>query len=163
MTGTPAAAASARAWRLCGSTYSRYSAGERYPAQLSNSCRARERAHGRRVPERPGDPRPFTRGERQAQSQRLERQQDVGEQDGGVDGEAADRLKRDLGGEVRRVAQLEQRVLLAQGAVLGEVAARLAHEPNRGGVDRLAPARPQEAGKLSGQPSARAPPQRRGR
>src|SRR6266581_442169 len=95
--------------------------------------------------------------------QRLERQQDVGEQDGGVDGEATDRLERDLGGEVGRVTQLEQRVLLAQRAIFREVTARLAHEPDRGGVDGLAATRPQKAGKLSGQPSARAPPQRRGR
>ncbi len=37
-------------------------------------------------------------------------------------------------------ADLEQRIALAQGAVLGHVAAGLPHEPDGRGVDRLAPA-----------------------
>ena len=71
---------------------------------------------------------------------RLERQQQIGEQDRGVDVDAAHRLQRDLGRELGRAADLEQRVALAQRAVLGHVAAGLPHEPDRRGVDRLAPA-----------------------
>ena len=52
----------------------------------------------------------------------------------------AHRLQRDLGGEVGRAAQIEERIALAQRAVLGHVAAGLPHEPDRRRVDRFAPA-----------------------
>ena len=71
---------------------------------------------------------------------RLERQQQIGKQDRRVDLDAADRLQRDFGGEIGRAADVEQRIALAQRAVLAHVAAGLAHEPDRRGVDRLPPA-----------------------
>ena len=71
---------------------------------------------------------------------RLERQQQIGEQDGGVDFDTAHRLQRDFGGQIGRAAQVEQRIALAQRAVFAHVAAGLAHEPDRRRVDRLAPA-----------------------
>ena len=102
------------------------------------------------------DLRPFALDEVEGQAHRLERQQQIGEEDRGVDVDAADRLQRDLGGEVGLPADLQQRIPLAKRAVLGHVAAGLAHEPDRRGVHRLAPAGLQESGvghvvSLSGQ------------
>ena len=90
------------------------------------------------------DDRPLALGELERRTHRLERQQDVREEDGGVDPEAH-RLQRHLHGELRRLAQLEQRVLLAHLPVLGHVAPGLAHEPYGRALDGLAPARAQEA------------------
>jgi len=71
----------------------------------------------------------------EADAHGLERQQDVGEDDGGVQLEAAQRLQGDLGGDVGAHAHLQERELLADGAVFGQVAARLTHEPHRRRVD----------------------------
>ena len=54
-------------------------------------------------------------------------------------------LPRDVR-EIGRTAQLEKRVLLAEGAVFGHVAPGLTHEPDWCGVNRLAPAGFQETG-----------------
>ena len=62
------------------------------------------------------DCRPFALDEIEPDSHGLEREQQVGKQDGRVDLDAADRLQRDLGGEIGRAAKLEQRVALAQTA-----------------------------------------------
>jgi len=63
-------------------------------------------------------------------AERLDDQQDVGEEDRRVDGETLDGLQRDLGRGVRRLAELEEAVPRAHRAVLGQVAAGLAHEPH---------------------------------
>jgi hypothetical protein len=84
--------------------------------------------------ERMRDVRPLSRRETQPQSQRLERQQDVGEQNRGVHAEPLHRLKRHLSRQLGRMAQIEDGVLLAQLAVLRHVAPRLPHEPHRGDV-----------------------------
>ena len=76
----------------------------------------------------------------EADAHALERQQDVGEDDGRVELEASERLQRDLGGHVGPPAQLDEAQLLTQGAILGQVAAGLTHEPDWGGVDGLAQA-----------------------
>ncbi len=83
-------------------------------------------------------------GEAQPGAHGVERQQDVGEDDRGVDAEAPHRLQGDLGGELGRAAEGEEVHPLAQGAVLGEVAARLPHQPNRTPLGGLVPARPEE-------------------
>ena len=70
--------------------------------------------------------------------------EDVGEQDGRVDADEVDRLHRDLDGELGRAAHLEEAVLLADGAVLGHVAAGLAHHPHRRALGRLAAGGTQE-------------------
>ncbi len=61
-----------------------------------------------------------------------ERHDDVGEEDGRVDAVPSHRLQGDLGDEVGAPARLEHADALAHGAVLGERAPRLAHEPHRG-------------------------------
>ena len=58
----------------------------------------------------------------------------------------ADGLHRDLGREIRRATELEQRVLLAQGAVLAHVPAGLTHEPDGRSVDGLKTAGAKESG-----------------
>ena len=78
-------------------------------------------------------------------AERLERQQDVGEDDRGVEREAAQRLQRGLDRQLRRLAQRQEVHALAQRAVLRQVAAGLPHDPQRRAVDRLAPAGAQEA------------------
>jgi len=50
-----------------------------------------------------------------------ERQEQIGEEDCGVHLDPADRLQRHLSGEVRVRHKSNQRVALAQGAVLGHV------------------------------------------
>ena len=51
----------------------------------------------------------------------------------------ADRLQRDLGGEIRRATQLQKCVVLAKRAVVGHVAAGLPHEPHRRAIDGFTP------------------------
>ena len=72
------------------------------------------------------------------------REQDVGEQDRRVHADEVDRLQRDLDGQLGRPAHLEEAVLRADGAVLGQVAARLAHHPDGRALGGLAPAGAQE-------------------
>ena len=50
---------------------------------------------------------------------------------------APHRLERHLGAELRRLRHVEERVPLANRAVLGKGAARLAHEPDRRALGRL--------------------------
>ena len=52
---------------------------------------------------------------------------------------AAHRLQRHLGAQLGRVGDVEERVLLADGAIFGKRPARLAHEPHRRPLDFLAP------------------------
>ena len=71
--------------------------------------------------------------------------QDVGEEDGGVEREPAQRLQGDLAGELRRAAQREE----AAGArprrpVLREIAPGLAHEPDGSAVHGFSRQRPQQ-------------------
>ena len=66
---------------------------------------------------------------------------DVGEEHRRVDAVPAHRLERHLRAELRRAGELEERVALAQRAVLGQRPAGLAHEPDRRALDRLAPQR----------------------
>ena len=56
---------------------------------------------------------------------------------GGVDAVAAHGLERDLGGEVGAQAGLDHADALADSPVLGQRAARLAHEPYGGDVGSL--------------------------
>ena len=97
------------------------------------------------------DRRPFAADEVEPDAHRLERQQQIREEDRRVDLDPADRLQRDFGREIGRPAELEQRVALAQRAVLAHVAAGLAHEPDRRGVDRLQAAGSEESGTGVGQ------------
>ena len=94
--------------------------------------------------------------ELERRAHRLERQQDVREEDRRVDPEAQ-RLQRDLHGQLRRLAELEQRARLAQLAVLGHVAPGLPHEPHGRSLDGLAPAGAQEEVVHEGKTSSAGP------
>ena len=71
---------------------------------------------------------------------RLDRDQDVGEEDRRVDAELLDGQQGDLRRELRLLAQLHERVLLAHRAVLRLVAPGLAHDPDRRAPDLAAAA-----------------------
>ena len=85
--------------------------------------------------------RPLSLGETQPQPQRLERQQDVGEDDRRIDAQAMDGLQRDLGGELGIVTQIEDGMALPELAVLRHVPTRLPHEPDWCDVGALPTAR----------------------
>ena len=71
------------------------------------------------------------------QTHDFERKQEVGEDDRGVDSKKFGGCDGDCGGEFGLLANLEQRMLLANGAVLGHVASGLAHEPDGSAIDGL--------------------------
>ena len=92
-----------------------------------------------------GRPRPLV-GELDVQAHRLQRHEQVGEQDRGVEAEPPDRLQRDLRGELGRLAQLEEADARAHLPVLGEVASGLAHQPEGRALGGFAAAGAQEEG-----------------
>jgi hypothetical protein len=72
-------------------------------------------------------------------------EEEVGEDDGGVDVEALGGGDGDFGGDVGSAADVEQGVMLAHGHVLGHIAAGLAEEPDGGAIHGLAEAGAHEA------------------
>ncbi len=95
--------------------------------------------------------RPFAIDEIQAEAHRVRHGQDVGKQDGGVERIAVDRLQRDFGGVIGIGGQPHEGAgALAGGAVFRQVAAGLAHQPQRRVVGRLAQAGAQEGIVLQG-------------
>ena len=98
------------------------------------------------IPDRRGDHRPRAGAELEPQSERLDRQEQVGEQDRGIDPEPSGREHRGFADQIGRPAELEHRHPLAQPAVLRHVAARLPHQPDGRERHRLAPAGAQENG-----------------
>src|SRR5439155_8390171 len=86
---------------------------------------------------------------------RLERKQDVGEDDRGVDPERAHRLQRHFGRQLGSLEHFEQTVALPDLSILLQVAPGLTHEPDRRAVDALEPARSEESGgRHSGTPAS---------
>ena len=83
------------------------------------------------------DDRTFAGREMKGQSHDFERQQQIGEDNGGVDAEDLGGGDGHLRGQRRLLANFQQRMLLAHGPVLSHVASGLAHEPYRRAVDRL--------------------------
>jgi len=83
------------------------------------------------------DDRAFSRGEMKGQAHDFEWKQEVGEDDGGVDAEKFSGGDGDCGGERRILADFEQGMPFADGAILGHVSSGLAHEPHRGALDGL--------------------------
>src|SRR5271154_3045581 len=72
-------------------------------------------------------------GEIEAESHRVRYRQDVREQDRRIEREACKRLQRDFGGEIRGFTQREKTArALACRVVFREIAASLAHQPDRG-------------------------------
>ncbi len=81
--------------------------------------------------ERPFDFGTDARCDGEPETDGVGRHDDVGVEDRSVDVVATDRLQRDLGGEIGVGNGVEDRSGAANGAVLGQRAARLAHEPDR--------------------------------
>ena len=79
----------------------------------------------------------------------VRRHDDVAVQNGGVDSVAANRLQRDLGGQVRLFDRLKNAAVATDGLVFGETATGLAHEPHRS-VVRCRPARRGQKSGVSG-------------
>jgi hypothetical protein len=113
------------------------------PARGSKRCRRIDVAGFRN---RPFELRTLALDEVERQAHRLEREQQVGKKDRRVHLDPAHGLKRDLRGQVGNPADLQERMALANCAVLGHVPARLTHEPDWCRVDRLPPAGVEEAG-----------------
>jgi hypothetical protein len=78
------------------------------------------------------DHRPFALRELEPDAERLDDQQDVGEEDRRVDAEAFDGLERDFGGRLGIAGELEEAVARPHRTVLRHVTTRLTHEPDRG-------------------------------
>ena len=89
--------------------------------------------------------RPFAGLELEGQAHGLERKQQVGKDDGRVDAELFSSGDGDFGGDLRLLADLDQRVVLADVAILLHVAAGLAQKPDRRAIDGLAQAGADEA------------------
>src|SRR5262249_48390664 len=78
------------------------------------------------------EPRSVTAFEAYRLSERLRHHQDVGEQDRGIEPEPPHRLQGDLGGELRREAEFEERTHPSTNRpVLRTVPPRLTHQPDR--------------------------------
>ena len=88
----------------------------------------------------------FAGDELEVQAHGSEREQEVGEDDGGVYAEALGGGDGDLRSDGRGAADVQQGVVLADGHVLRHVAAGLAEEPDRGAVYGLAEAGADKAG-----------------
>src|SRR5262249_38792609 len=82
--------------------------------------------------------------ELEADAERLENEQDVGEEDGRVHAELVDGLERHFGCRRRILAELEEPMTRAHRAVFGHVAAGLSHEPHGRERSREATARLEE-------------------
>ena len=78
------------------------------------------------------EPRAFADLEPHRAAERVGNDENVREDDRGVEVEAADRLQRDFGGEFRREAQIEKAAGLgAHFAIFRQIAAGLPHHPDR--------------------------------
>src|SRR5579872_2574699 len=84
------------------------------------------------------DHRPDVLYELELDAHAAKRQHDVGEHDRGIDTEAANRLQRHLGAEIRLRDDVSERVALSQLPILGKRPTGLAHQPDGRHVDGLA-------------------------
>ena len=89
--------------------------------------------------------RPFAGLKLEVQAHRLQRQQQVGEDDGRIHAQLFGCGDGDLGGQLRLLADFHQRVMLANIAVLLHIAAGLAQKPHWRAVYRPAQAGADEA------------------
>ena len=90
-----------------------------------------------RIPHRLVDLRPFIGAELEIEPHHLQRQQQVGKNDGCIDSQTFSRGDGHVSGNFRVFADLEKRMLLTYAAVLRHVTPGLTHEPNRRRVYRL--------------------------
>ena len=91
------------------------------------------------------DDRPFPLVVFQVQAQRLNNQQQVGKDDGGIHAQLFRRGDGDFRNQGGILAQLQEGHAGAQIPILLHIAARLAHQPDGGSVNRFETAGLQEA------------------
>ena len=108
-------------------------------ATVSSGSGTRSRSTSAQRPHRLAITGPDALDEVDVEAHREHRGHDVGEHDGRVDAVPANRLQRHLGRQLGGAVDVEEGVPLADRAVLGQRAPRLAHEPHRRPLDRLAP------------------------
>src|SRR5205809_276128 len=145
MTGAPGVSARIRA-RMCGRPNVRHAPGrledERHrgvdvdPREVVDLSLAAQGAP---------DDGPLATRELEPDVERLDDQEDVGEQDRRVDAQTVDGLERDLRRRLRVPAELEKPEPLPHRTVLGQVTACLAHQPH-GGVRHRRAARGAQEG-----------------
>jgi hypothetical protein len=80
----------------------------------------------------------FARKELEVEAHRSEGQKEISEDDGCVDAESFGSGDRDLSGDLRSTADIEEGVVLADGHVLRHVTASLPEEPHWCAIYRLA-------------------------
>ena len=91
------------------------------------------------------EPRAFTFLETNGLPESIRHDEDIGKQDCSVEAETADRLQRHLGGELRRIAQVEKAPGFSSDfSVFRQIATSLAHQPDRWWRDGFARKRQQE-------------------
>ena len=91
---------------------------------------------------------PFAGLKLEVQAHRLQRQQQIGKDDGRIHAQLFGGGDGDFGGEIWLLADLHQRVVLADLAVLLHIAAGLAQKPHRRAVDGAAQAGADKAAAL---------------
>ncbi len=106
--------------------------GLEHKGQLRLRVRHAQCVHGRTVAHRVGEHRAAAFVEFEVEPHGLHGDEDVGEEDGRVEAEQVDGLQGDLGAQLRPLAQFEEADPAAHPLVFGQVAAGLAHEPDRG-------------------------------
>src|SRR5688572_21970874 len=117
-----------------------------YVSQVLRRIRRSQLADCRFVAQRALEARAFAIGKGKAQAHRVRNREDVGEHDRGIELKALERLQRHLGGERRRLGELEEAAgFRARRVVFREIAAGLAHQPNRRVGRGLAGERPQQS------------------
>jgi hypothetical protein len=97
------------------------------------------------------EPRSFAGLEPQILADRMRDDEDVGKQDRAVESEAGDRLQRHLGRRRAVMDELQEAALVGpECTIFGEIASRLAHQPNRRGIATL-PVQHREQGSFNAQ------------
>ena len=99
-----------------------------------------ERIDGFGIAERLVDDGAFALLEFKVEAHAIEREEQVGKDDGGVDAELFRGGDSDFGGKLGAPADFEERMMAADFHVFGHIAAGLAEEPDGGTVDGLAQA-----------------------
>ncbi len=115
-------------------------------AKVLFHVRHRQPGDGGFITHRVAELRAFAFDEVQLQAHRIGNGEDVREQDGCVQRESAQRLQRDFAGDLRVLGHGQEAAGLGPGcAVLRQVAAGLAHQPDGGAVHRFAAQGAQQA------------------
>src|SRR6185437_14074523 len=91
--------------------------------------------HRRSVTNRVVNDRSFSRRKLETHPHWLQRQQDVGKNNGGIQWKSVNRLESDLSCKLRCLAHFKDRMFCPQRPILGHVASSLPHEPHGCAID----------------------------